>query len=157
MGWAKYDEDIRDIIDNRTKESGNNTYNNTHIHPYPNYTSKKTPSTVKTYYVNPSSTVSRYNATPMYSVSSREYRPSTTSTSAAGTTVSKPTPVKQKIGYVKRDFDHYGIEIYFYTRPIESILDELKNNGWHWHRQKKCWFRKYSTFNQCFAEKIIEK
>lgn len=38
--------------------------------------------------------------------------------------------------------EHNGIEIYFETKPPETVLQELRNGGWRWHSAKKCWFRK---------------
>ena len=156
MGWAKTDEDIREKIDNRMRDSGCSYYGNTYINRYPDYPSRKPVSTSTTYYVPQStyrSTTSTYRSTTPI------YRPTTVTVPVTPTRVvaPKPTPAKKKIGYVQRDHEHYGIEIYFYHRPDEDVLDELKDNGWHWHRQKKCWFRKYSAANQRFADKIIEQ
>ena len=157
MGWAKTDEDIREKIDNRMRDSGRSYYGNTYINRYPDYPSRKPESTVVTYY-DPQSTYR--STTNTYRPYTSTYRPTTVSvpsTSSAKELTHKPTPAKKKIGYVQRDYEHYGIEIYFYNRPDEDVLDELKDNGWHWHRQKKCWFRKYSAANQKFADKIIEQ
>lgn len=156
MGWAKYDEDIREKIDNRMRDSGRSYYGNTYINRYPDYPSKRSVSASTTYYV-PQSTYRPTTST--YRPTTPTYRPTTVTIPVTPTRVvaPKPTPIKRKIGYVQRDYEHYGIEIYFYHRPDEDVLDELKDNGWHWHRQKKCWFRKYSAANQHFAEKIIEQ
>ena len=156
MGWAKYDEDIREKIDNRMRDSGRSYYGNTYINRYPDYPSRKSVSASTTYHV-PQSTYRPTTST--YRSTTPTYRPTTVTVPATPTRVvtPKPTPAKKKIGYVQRDHKHYGIEIYFYSRPDESVLDELKDNGWHWHRQKRCWFRKYSTANQKFADKIIEQ
>ena len=158
MGWAKTDEDIREKIDNRMRDNGRSYYWNTYINRYPEYLSRKPESTVVTYYV-PKNTYHR-PTTNIYRPHTSTYRPTTVSVPLTSTTkvlTPKPTLVKKKIGYVQRDYEHYGIEIYFYHRPDEDVLDELKDNNWHWHRQKKCWFRKYSAANQKFAEKIIEQ
>ena len=156
MGWAKTDEDIREKIDNRMRDSGRSYYGNTYINRYPDYPSQRSVSASTTYYVPQSiyrPTTSTYRPT------TPTYRPTTVTIPVTPTRVvaPKPTPAKKKIGYVQRDHEHYGIEIYFYHRPAEDVLDELRDNGWHWHRQKKCWFRKYSTVNQRFAEKMIEQ
>ena len=156
MGWAKYDEDIREKIDNRMRDSGRSYYGDTYINRPIDYPSRKSASISTLQSVSPS----------IYRPTTSTYRPTTPSYSPTTVTIPvtparvvapKPTPTKRKIGYVQRDHEHYGIEIYFYHRPEEYVLDELKDNGWHWHRQKKCWFRKYSTSNQRFAEKIIEQ
>ena len=156
MGIAKMAEDIREKNDERMRDSGIPYYGNTYINRYPDYPSRKSVSTSTTYHVPQStyrSTASAYRPT------TTTYRPTTVTVPVTSTRVisPKPTPVKKKIGYVQRDYEHYGIEIYFYHRPDEDVLDELKDNGWHWHNKKKCWFRKYSTANQKFADKIIEQ
>lgn len=152
MGLAKMDEDIREAIDNRMRDNSRPYYGNTYINRYPDYPSRKTESS---FYYTPksrySSTTSTYIPTPYRT------KPVIVSALPARKVTPKPVPVKKKIGYIQRNYDHYGIEIYFYSRPSESVLDELKDNGWHWHRQKKCWFRKYTISNEIFAEKIIEK
>ncbi len=35
-----------------------------------------------------------------------------------------------------------GEELYFEIKPDYEIIKELKNNGYRWHNQKKCWYRK---------------
>ena len=139
MGWAKTDEDIREKIDNRMRDSGRSYYGNTYIDRYPDYPSQKTASISTTCFVPQSSyrtTASTYKPTPP------TYRPTTVTIPVTPTRVVAPksTLTKRKIGYIQRDHEHYGIEIYFYQRPDEDVWDELKDNGWHWHKQKKCWF-----------------
>ena len=147
MGWAKVDEDIREKIDNRMRDNGRYYYGSTYINRYPDYPSRKQTITPT---VHP---VIQNISRPTIST----YCTNTITATPIKIVVSKPTPSKQKIGYVQRNNEHCGIEIYFYRRPAEEVLDDLKNNGWHWHSQKKCWFRKYSATNQSFAEKIIEQ
>lgn len=150
MGWAKYDEDIREKIDNRMKDSSCYYYGNAYINHYPDYPSRKSVSTTTTYYV-PQST---------YCVAKSTCRQTTTVTIPivpVRSVVSKLSSLKKKIGYLQRNHEHCGIEIYFYNRPNENVLNELKIHGWHWHVQKTFWYRKYSTSNQQFAEKIIEQ
>ena len=43
-----------------------------------------------------------------------------------------------------------GIELYFDVRPLQAIIDSLKNAGYRWHNVKKCWYAKQS-------EKTIEE
>lgn len=38
--------------------------------------------------------------------------------------------------------EHQGEELYFDDKPTEEIITILKENGYRWHRQKKCWYRK---------------
>ena len=145
MGIAKYEEDIREAIDERMRDNGRYYYGHTYINRYPDYPSKKQP-------------INNCNITPMSTSTintcdSKQLGMHATNT--IGVTAKNTIPRKKKIGYVIRNYEHYGIEIYFYHRPSESILGKLKDNGWHWHNKKKCWFRKYSLSNQSFAEKII--
>ena len=127
MGIAKYYEDIQEEIEERMRASGRNYYASTSDYPR-----KKLLTTT-------------------------DYRAKLPVTSTSKIITPTFNPPKQKIGYIIRNYERYGIEIYFYRRPDESVLSSLKSNGWHWHRTKKCWYRKYSSANQQFAEKIIEQ
>lgn len=49
-----------------------------------------------------------------------------------------------------------GIEIYFNNKPIQSIIDSLKNNGYRWHSFKHCWYAKQSEKTMAEANKYIE-
>jgi len=50
--------------------------------------------------------------------------------------------------YIKKDCkivtneEHQGEELYFDEKPTDEIITTLKNNGYRWHRYKKCWYRK---------------
>lgn len=35
-----------------------------------------------------------------------------------------------------------GEELYFESKPDYEIIKTLKSNGYRWHNQKKCWYRK---------------
>ena len=35
-----------------------------------------------------------------------------------------------------------GIELYFDKKPLQTIIDNLKNAGFRWHSFKKCWYAK---------------
>ena len=156
MGWAKYDEDIREKIDNRMRDSGRSYYGDTYINRPIDYPSRKSASISTLQSVSPST----YRpTTSTYKPTTPTYRPTTAPVPVTSVrpVTPKPAPAKKKIGYIQREYEHYGIEIYFYSKPKASVLDELKDNGWHWHSQKKCWFRRYSISNQRFAEKIIEQ
>jgi Large polyvalent protein associated domain 29 len=37
-----------------------------------------------------------------------------------------------------------GIELYFNTKPIQDVIDSLKENGFRWSGFKKCWYTKQS-------------
>ena len=159
MGWAKTDEDIRERIDVRMRDNGRSYYGNTYINRSPDYLSRGSASYYpSTHRYTPPST---YRPTPIstYKPVVSTYRPSivTVPVITPKKDPPKPTPAKRTIGYIERDYEHYGIEIYFYQRPDESVLDELKENGWHWHRQKSCWFKKNFSSNKRFAERIIKQ
>lgn len=38
--------------------------------------------------------------------------------------------------------EHQGEELYFDDKPTEEIITILKENGYRWHRTKRCWYRK---------------
>lgn len=38
--------------------------------------------------------------------------------------------------------EHQGEELYFDEKPTDEIITILKENGYRWHRAKKCWYRK---------------
>ena len=147
MGWAKTDEDIREKIDIRMRNSGTNYYGNTYFNRYPDYISRKSSNVSTTYHVP----INKQKPVLSTFCSTSTYR-----TAPTPSIVSSMQP-KKKNGYVKKNNVYHGIEIYFYSRPNESILDELKEKGWSWHRKKKCWYNCQSVRNQSFAEKIIEK
>lgn len=48
----------------------------------------------------------------------------------------------------------HGLELYFTTKPDESILSQLKDAGWRYHRVKKCWYAKQTETNQQLATAI---
>lgn len=47
-----------------------------------------------------------------------------------------------------------GIELYFNSEPEQSIIDNLKLNGFRWHSVKKCWYAKDSEKSQCIINKL---
>lgn len=60
-----------------------------------------------------------------------------------------------------------GIELYFNTKPQQTVLSDLKSNGFRWSNFKKCWYTKQSdkafqianslTNNEEVASSVIEK
>lgn len=38
--------------------------------------------------------------------------------------------------------EHQGEGLYFDEKPTDKIIETLKENGYRWHRQKHCWYRK---------------
>ena len=41
-----------------------------------------------------------------------------------------------------------GEELYFDKKPNYEILKALKQNGYKWHNQKKCWYRKINYIKE---------
>lgn len=48
----------------------------------------------------------------------------------------------------------HGIELYFDEKPAPAVLENLKENRWRWHRQKKCWYARQTPENMAIAEAI---
>lgn len=48
-----------------------------------------------------------------------------------------------------------GIEISFLSKPEKEILDQLKINGFRWHRVKKFWFTKDTEERRKFLKSLI--
>ena len=53
--------------------------------------------------------------------------------------------------------EHNGIEIYFDVKPSDEVLEELRGNGWRWHRVKECWFTKKSAEAEALAQKLCKQ
>ena len=53
--------------------------------------------------------------------------------------------------------EHNGIEIYFDVKPSEDVLEELRSNGWRWHRVKQCWFSKKNSETEKFAKTLCNE
>ena len=49
-----------------------------------------------------------------------------------------------------------GIELYFGDKPAIEILEQLKQNGFRWHRYKKCWYAKENEVRNELAQKILD-
>lgn len=49
-----------------------------------------------------------------------------------------------------------GIEIRFDCKPISSTLENLKKNGFRWHRQKKVWYAKQTPDRLKLAKLITD-
>ena len=49
-----------------------------------------------------------------------------------------------------------GIEIRFDCKPISSTLENLKKNGFRWHRQKKVWYAKQTPERIELAQSITD-
>lgn len=50
-----------------------------------------------------------------------------------------------------------GVEIYFDNKPIQNIIDSLKNCGFRWHNTKKCWYAKQNKKTIAEAQKYTEQ
>ena len=50
-------------------------------------------------------------------------------------------PTGDKIAVCKLNTEKGGIEIYFNSKPAQSILDDLKANGFRWSKFNKCWYK----------------
>jgi len=44
-----------------------------------------------------------------------------------------------------------GVEIHFTENPGESILSELRANGWRWAKFNKCWYKRDTPAARQFA------
>lgn len=44
---------------------------------------------------------------------------------------------------LKRNIEKNGLELYFKSKPSESIRTLLKVNGFKWGKYNKCWYKKY--------------
>ena len=55
--------------------------------------------------------------------------------------------------YILND-EHNGIEIYFPSKPKESIRDALKAGRWRWFQKKGCWYTFNSATNKNLADRI---
>lgn len=48
-----------------------------------------------------------------------------------------------------------GIEVKFNTKPDQEILNELKKNGFRWHRVKKVWYAKQTEERVNFVNSLV--
>lgn len=48
-----------------------------------------------------------------------------------------------------------GLELYFPTKPSETVLTQMKAAGWRYHRVKKCWYAKQTDSNRKLADAIV--
>ena len=55
---------------------------------------------------------------------------------------------------VLRNEEKQGIEIYFDTKPIQEIINALKEAKFRWHNVKKCWYAKENENTLEIANKI---
>ena len=58
---------------------------------------------------------------------------------------------------MKENTEHKGLELYFDGKPSADILDILKDNGWHWHSTKKCWYIKDTASSRKIANQLVKK
>ena len=55
---------------------------------------------------------------------------------------------------MKENTEHKGLELYFDGKPSTDIL---KDNGWHWHSTKKCWYIKDTASSRKIANQLVKK
>jgi hypothetical protein len=61
------------------------------------------------------------------------------------TSVPEPTVKSGSRATVRRNHALGGIEIKFPDKPSESVLTQLRSNGFRWHSLKKHWYAKYTA------------
>jgi hypothetical protein len=49
-----------------------------------------------------------------------------------------------------------GVELYFDSKPLQNILDSLKECGFRWSNFKKCWYAKQNEKTLAEAKKYVE-
>ena len=55
----------------------------------------------------------------------------------------QPTPPAQPSANLPRvefNAEHDGVEVYFPSKPADSVRESLKRAGYRWHGAKKCWY-----------------
>lgn len=55
---------------------------------------------------------------------------------------------------ISKNEEKNGIELYFNSKPEQSIIDNLKLNGFRWHNVKKCWYNKISDSVLSLVDKL---
>lgn len=50
-----------------------------------------------------------------------------------------------------------GIEVIFDNKPAQAVIENLKNNGFRWHRTKKLWYAKNSAERLALVENIADR
>lgn len=51
--------------------------------------------------------------------------------------------------------EQHGIEIYYQQKPDSETISSLKENGWRWHRAKKCWYHKDTEQARSFIAPLM--
>lgn len=51
--------------------------------------------------------------------------------------------------------EQHGIEIYYEQKPDSETISSLKENGWRWHRAKKCWYHKDTEQARSFIAPLM--
>lgn len=62
-------------------------------------------------------------------------------------------PTGDKIALCKLNTAKGGIEIYFNSKPAQSVIDDLKANGFRWGKFNKCWYKIDTTSARSVASK----
>jgi hypothetical protein len=50
-----------------------------------------------------------------------------------------------------------GLEMMFPGKPDDSVIAQLKNNGWRWHHRKGLWYNRLTEQNKVFAESLMSR
>ena len=50
-----------------------------------------------------------------------------------------------------------GVELYFHSMPSDEIRNQLKTNGFRWHRMKKCWYAKQNDDTTQVVSSLVEE
>lgn len=57
---------------------------------------------------------------------------------------------------VRENVEKGGVEVLFNSKPDESVLNALKNNGFRWSRFSKLWYNKLTPENLEFANSLVK-
>lgn len=55
---------------------------------------------------------------------------------------------------ILKNEEKQGIELYFNSKPVQTVLEDLKTNGFRWHNVKKCWYNKISDLALSLVDKL---
>ena len=65
---------------------------------------------------------------------------------------SKPAETLENGITIKQNLEKNGIEIFFPSKPSQSVLSLLKSNGWRWSNFNKLWYNRNNENNLEFAK-----
>lgn len=126
MGWTKTGEDIRETINERMQDDERGYYGDIYINSSPDYPSRKFSSTIASCV---STTDTALRGRKLTTSTCRLNTLTTLSKTSAKMTSQKSNLGSSKSGYIQRDYEHYGIEIYFYCRLIVVQANQFLLNS----------------------------